>query len=814
VYLLSVVFKPVKSQNLIFGTTIDELKNMVIKKQLIFAVLLFLFIVFVISLCVIHLFPPPPVSENALPSEFSAARAMRHIEAIAQKPHPMGTPEHAVVHDYILRQLKAIGLNPSVQNTFAARHFGDVVFMGEVENIIARLRGIESDGAILLMAHYDTVSTSPGAVDNGSGVAVLLEMMRALQSMEPLKNDVIALFTDGEESALLGSQAFVDENAWMSDIKIALNMGLLYRGPAVIWAMSSENGWLVREWARSVSGSASSSSPFSAFMVGDTDLTPFLKTGITGVHFLTSFSFPYYHTAGDRIEHLSPASIQHIGSQISELVHHVGNLNLENTKAPDRVYFTIMGKTLHYPASWIVPLTVVVSILYFLILVVGIRKKTLRWGEMGIGIFAFLISLVASTSSMTLLFWIIRRTHLEYSLNPHPLVSLWQPHFNGDYLYLIGFIAFTVSIVFASNSLFRKKAGVQALAMGGLFFWLMGAIVLSIVLPSSSYMFHWPLLFTLAAMVLSIIAKSNQEEKTGWKTSLLFILAAVSVLALWVPIIYMFYLWTTFSLLAVLIGSVALVLGAIIPIMELFHFQKRWIVPLIFLTIGVGFIIAGHILAYSEEIIQYTNLVGYWLDGDSGKANWVTSSGKLDQRQIPLFKVSTIVPYSEIHPLGDESKNVLTSPAPVVSLQTPELFVKEDWHQDGKRFLLVHIMSFQQERLEVHLKPEPERLTIYDEKGKEGLPKTFSLIDDGGWAYLRFDALPGGLDLELIVSSNEPVNILLIDVSTGLPSFTGIVTQSSGLVLGSPDCSMSIPTDFTAVHKSIILPIESRTQKY
>jgi hypothetical protein len=784
-----------------------------IRKHLVFGVLSFLFIVFVISLCIIQLLPPSPLSENAPPSEFSAARAMRHIEAVSQKPHPMGTPELLAVHDYILEQLKAIGLNPSVQNTFAARHFGDVLFTGEVANIIARLRGTESDGAILLMAHYDTVSTSPGAVDNGSGVAVLLEMMRVLKSMEPLKNDVIVLFTDGEESALLGAQAFADEHAWMSDIKIALNMGLLYRGPAVIWATSSENGWLVREWARSVSGSASSSSPFSAFMVGDTDLTPFLRAGITGIHFLTSFSFPYYHTAGDRPEHLSPASIQHIGFQISEFVHHIGDLNLENTKAPDRVYFPIMGKTLHYPASWIVPLTVVVSILYFLILIVGIRKKTLRWGEIGIGIFAFLISVVASTGSMTLLFWIIRRTHQEYSLDPHALISLWQPHFNGDYFYLIGFIALTVSIVFASNSLFRKKARVQALAMGALFFWLVGAIVLSIMLPLSSYVFHWPLLFTLPALGLTFIAKSNREEKTKGM-SFLFILAAASVLAFWVPLVHMFYLWTTFSLLAVLIGIVVLVLGAIIPIMELRQFQKRWVFPIIFLTIGVGFITAGHVLAYSEETIQYANHVGYWLDGDSGEANWVTYPGELDQRQIPLFEGSSMVPYSEIHPLGNESKTVLTSPAPVAPLQAPGLFVKEDRHQDGKRTLLVHIISFQQERLEVHLKPEPEKLTIYSEKGQEGLPKTFSLIDDGGWAYLRFDALPGGLDLELDVPSNEPVNILLIDVSTGLPSFAGIVTQPSGLMLGPPDCSMSVPTDFTAVHKSAILTVDRKTQEY
>jgi hypothetical protein len=783
---------------------------MIIRKQLIFGVLSFLFIVFVTYLCVIQLIPPSPLSENAPPSKFSAARAMRHIKAISQKPHRIGTPELAVVRNYILDQLRAIGLNPSVQNTFATRHSGDVLFTGEVVNITARLQGTESEGAILLMAHYDTVSTSPGAVDSGSGVAVLLEIMRILQSIKPLKNDVIALFTDGEESALLGSQAFVDEHPWRADIKVALNMGLLYRGPAVIWTTSSENGRLIAEWARSVSGSASSSSPFSAFMVGDTDLTPFLRAGITGVHFLTAFSLPYYHTAGERPERISPASIQHIGSQISQFICHLGNMNMENKKASDRVYFPVMGKTLHYPTSWIALLTVTVSIFYFLILIAGIRKNTLRWAGTGLGILAFLINVAASAGSMILLFWIIRKTHPEYSLDPHVLISLWQPHFNNDSLYLIGFIALTVSIILIVNNLFRKKARMQELAMGALFFWLIGAIVLSILIPASSYMFQWPLLFTLVALGLTFIGKSNQKGKAGWGTSFLFILAAASALALWVPFIYIFYLWTTFALLPVLIGLVVLVLGAMIPLMELHQFQKRWVIPVVFLTIGVGFLIAGHLLAYSEEIIKYANQVGYWLDGDSGEARWVTQPGEFDERQISLFEVSSMVPYSEIHPLGSKSKTVLTSPAPVAPLQAPGLFVKEDKHQDNKRTILLHVNSFQKERLEVHLNPEPERLTINSEKEKEGLPKTFSLIHDGGWAYVRFDAPTGSFDLELDVPSNEPVNIVLIDVSTGLPSFHGIVTQPPGFILGPPDCSMSIPTDFTAVHRNIFLRGENQ----
>lgn len=795
-------------------TTMSGQDAMIKHGQLIFGVFSSLSIVFIIYLCVAPLIPPTPLSENVAPSIFSAERAMRHIEAISQEAHPIGTPELASVRDYILGELKTIGLNPSIQNTFATRHSGDVLFSGRVSNIIARHQGTESEGAILLMAHYDTVSTSPGAMDSGSGVSVLLEMMRVIGSMEPLKNDVIALFTDGEESALLGAQAFIDEHAFATDVKIVLNMGLLYQGPVVIWTTSSENGWLITEWARSVSDSASSSSPFSAFMSGDTDLTPFLKAGISGFHFLTAFSLPYYHTAGERPERISPASIQHIGSQITEFVRHLGNSNIKNTKGSDKVYFHVMGVTLHYPVSWVMPLTIVVSIFYSLILITGIRRNILRWRGIGIGMCAFLISMVASGGFVMFMFWIVLRAHPEYSLNPHVLIKLWQPHFRGDSLYLIGFIALAASITFIVNNLLRKKAWIQELTIGMLFFWLIGAVVASIQIPPSSYLFHWPILVSLVALVLVLLAKSKQKEKIGWGTAFLSLLTVISALVLWVPLIYMFFLWTTYSLLAVLIGLVVLALGAMIPFMELYQFHKRWITPIVFLIIGFSFLIAGHFLAYSQETIKYANHVGYWLDGDSKKANWVTTPGKLDQRQKKLFQASSMVAYSEIHPLGNESKTVLASPAPVAPMQAPVLFVRDDRYQDNKRILSIHINSPQNERLEVYLKPEPERLVIHEESEKGKSPKTYSLVDDGGWAYVRFDALQNGLNLELHVSSKEPVNILLIDISTGLPSFPDIVTQPSGLMIGPPDCSMSIPTDFTAIYKSVTLPINLKTQEY
>ena len=112
--------------------------------------------------------PPSAVPANAPQNSFSAERAMKHVLAIAQRPHPIGTAEHDRVRDYLLAQLRMLGLQPEVQNTTGVgTRSADA---GRVQNILARMPGRQSGGpAIFLVAHYDSVEAGPGAADDGAG---------------------------------------------------------------------------------------------------------------------------------------------------------------------------------------------------------------------------------------------------------------------------------------------------------------------------------------------------------------------------------------------------------------------------------------------------------------------------------------------------------------------------------------------------------------------------------------------------------------------------------------------------------------------
>jgi hypothetical protein len=62
---------------------------------------------------------PDALPEDAPLSNFSSARAMRHLRAVAKRPHPAGAPENAEVRNYILQVLASYGIETQVQTTTA-----------------------------------------------------------------------------------------------------------------------------------------------------------------------------------------------------------------------------------------------------------------------------------------------------------------------------------------------------------------------------------------------------------------------------------------------------------------------------------------------------------------------------------------------------------------------------------------------------------------------------------------------------------------------------------------------------------------------
>ena len=96
-------------------------------------------------------------------------------------------------------------------------HFFQSVPKISGSNIIGILPGrfwnTKKDRPLIIGAHWDTIKSTTGFNDNGSGVAIMLEVARVLTSSECFSPDYTILFVafDSEEDGSIGSQEFLNK---------------------------------------------------------------------------------------------------------------------------------------------------------------------------------------------------------------------------------------------------------------------------------------------------------------------------------------------------------------------------------------------------------------------------------------------------------------------------------------------------------------------------------------------------------------------------------------------------------------------------
>jgi len=125
--------------------------------------------------------PPSPVPASAPAEAFSAERALVHVRAVAATPHPIGSAENAAARKYLVDQLTALRLDPQVLPGIGAYNRDGQVNIAHTQDVLGRLPGNANSQAILLMAHYDSVYSAPGAADDAVGVAAILETKDAAE---------------------------------------------------------------------------------------------------------------------------------------------------------------------------------------------------------------------------------------------------------------------------------------------------------------------------------------------------------------------------------------------------------------------------------------------------------------------------------------------------------------------------------------------------------------------------------------------------------------------------------------------------------
>jgi len=547
---------------------------------------LVLFIFFVICALIVTVLDRPPgaLPEQASLSVFSAERAARHLAIIGRAPHPINSPEHDVVRDYILRTLRELGLTPEVQRTTDVNERYGIT--GALENIVCRLKGSSQDKAVLLVAHYDSVAAGPGVSDDGVAVAAFLEGARILKSLPQLKRDVIFLFTDGEEEGLLGARAFVSEHPWAHDVGFVLNFEARgTTGPSIMFETSDENGWLIRNFGQAASHPVANSLSYEIYkrLPNNTDFTIFRRAGYAGLNFAFIDGLAYYHTSRDSLQNADHGSLQHHGDYVVELARQFGNAGSDDPRPGNVVYFDVLGRVLvRYGQGIAVFLLALTGVLVAFTLYLGHRKECMQIGNCLLGLVAMLAGVVVTVLGAAAASW------LTAALRPYSSGIRAGLLYEGGW-YILAFSAVGLACGAAFYLAISKRIGSENLVAGGFAGWIGLIIAVSIYFPGGSYLFLWPLLFS----VLGWIAVFARRQTSADKGTVLLALSSIPAIVVMVPMIHkIFFAFASQSTLMVS-ALLGLLLSLLIGQIAATTSSKRWLLPLLLVTVGLGlFIIA------------------------------------------------------------------------------------------------------------------------------------------------------------------------------------------------------------------------------
>ena len=256
---------------------------------------------------------------------FSGKRAFKHVQAQCEiGPRAPGSEALRATGKYIIRNLRDLGWEVRTQD-FEKDGIG-------LRNII----GIKGEGPVVMLgAHYDTrpfADREPsdykppvmGANDGASGVAVLLELARALD-VDAVQQQVWLVFFDAEDSGDIGEWGW-SIGAWHLASSLTIRPAYVIivdmvgdADQQLYWEWSSTRWLQEKVWEVADDlGYGSVFIPQYKHSIID-DHIPFLRYDIPAIDII-DFDYPYWHTSHDTEDKISAESLERVGRVVETLL--------------------------------------------------------------------------------------------------------------------------------------------------------------------------------------------------------------------------------------------------------------------------------------------------------------------------------------------------------------------------------------------------------------------------------------------------------------------------------------------------------------
>jgi len=779
-----------------------------------------------------------PASVDTPSSRFASARALARLgRALGdQRPHPMGSPAGQAVARRIaailsedlapsgiqekgLQGLQIMG--PEIHSVSACGRKSATC--GQVYNVVVRLPGGDPNaGAILLSAHHDSVAAGPGAGDDGSGVAVLLELARLLSDPTTRERDddddddvllrrpLILLFVDGEEEGLIGAEAFLAGHPWARDVAFAINLDSGGNdGLATLTRTSAGNGpaiaalaaTLERPRAASVTATAYALTPY------DTDFTAYDRAGIFSLDFGIGEDKAPYHTPNDRLEALDPGSVQHLGESTLAALRALDRLDereLEN--AGERVYLDLLGKTLWTAPAPLIPWIAAILVgLHLAILrhLHGLSSPSPALGQhraepllgpkswaCGAAVWALqLACALACGAALAWLLAVIAGAEMASYADPPPVrVALWAT-------------VMAASAAILVHPRVGRKLTPIALWGGAWSALALLTLLVAVVAPGASV----ALLPAFAAQAL--IAGAGLLFTQG---------RALPVTALLLGLVVPAFLWFQAALRvellfglgrhggAIALAPIALLVGLTGPLWLAAPRRVQRVGLLLTTSIAIIASLASLLApAHSPSRARRLNLV-FHRDADRQESRWLIAERP---GGVPSALRETIdladAPAQSFAWSGEDDESYI-APAEEVDLAPPELELLDDQPGPWGRLITLRLRSPRGARRAALLLPESAgvravaiddvTLAPYPERKLDHYPdaRHFGIVG----------VPPEGVELRAIIAAEGPINATIWDIADGLPETRESRTLSAAR---PPDHSPTHGGDISLVSRDVTI---------
>jgi hypothetical protein len=647
---------------------------------------------------------PSPLPATAPDTIFASGRALPALVEIAREPRPTGSTEHVRVRELLLERLSELGLASEVQTatsvTTSVTSARGSVRSATVRNIVARLPGEASTGGVLITAHYDGVPASPAAADDGSGVAAILETIRAVTASGPLRNDLIVLITDAEELGLLGARAFVDQHPWMSDVQVVLGLEMRgSRGPSVMFETGRDNGWIIEQLKRFDPAPVANSATVAVYrtMPNDTDFSPFRDAGVQGLNFAAIGAVQNYHQPTDTPANLGEGTLQHHGERLTAAVRWLGDADLSDPSAPDRMYVGLPFLGLvTLPASLAIPATLglilALLLVTFLASVRGARSR------------GFLAAAILSTTAVALSAgagWAL----VHFVLPLHSVAGTGTLY--NEVPYRIALVAVALASVTGLFAISHRWMSPLEATLGALFLPVLALLTLTLLAPLAVVDLQLPMAATV--LLLALLTGVGLHRARGTVAWVLSLLLALPVLAVLVPLLELFFQALTLSAAPTLAGATAAALLLILPALSATAVPNRWWMPagaLLVAALSSGWALLQRTPSASRPLP--TALV-YTMDrseqGIPATARWIATEVQGWPTAIAGSGAGTATPGSgrftavtaevrdAVAGLSVGTGDQVWADAPLAALPTPEIAVLSDEQIGASRLITLGLRS-------------------------------------------------------------------------------------------------------------------------